>query len=199
MAKISELWAEVEQVFSEKTSTALKMAILEAHKILEAVLDSKRFPGKTVEQKLLWAGYSLKEKGGLSEAIKKHNEILDQFDYLLTNIEAEDILKVYKETINDISKMAEFNEMDRLKAFFSIYFSPQSVTFWRNLAIFFGFFAIVKTLSSSGGGKWIVENVVNFSNLLISWQFLVLAIVVLAAIFLVANYFATKNKIKIKE
>lgn len=199
MTKISELWVEVEQVFAEKTSTALKMAILEAHKILEAVLDSKKFPGKSVEEKLVWAGYSLKDRNGLGEAIYKHNEILSKFDYLLTNIEAEDILKVYKEAIINISKKPEFTELDRLKAFFEIYFSPRSLILWRNLAILVGFFGLIKFLSSTATGKMLVGWFVSLANLLISWQFLIVVLVVGAAIFLVANYSANKSKVKIKE
>lgn len=199
MTKISELWTEVEQVFAEKTSTALKMAILEAHKILEAVLETKKYPGKTVEKKLIWAGYSLKDRNGLGEAIYKHNEILSKFDYLLTNIEAEDILKIYKDAIMDISKKPEFTEIDRVKAFLEIYFSPRSVILWRNLAIFFGFFALVKFLEATATGKMIAGWFVSLANLLISWQFVVVLAVLGAAIYLVTNYYANKSKIKIKE
>jgi hypothetical protein len=199
MAKISELWEEVEQVFAEKTSTALKMAILEAHKILEAVLDSKKYPGKTVEKKLVWAGYSLKDKNGLREAIEKHDEILYKFDYLLTNLEAEDILKLYKKAITEISKKSEFSEIDRLKALGEIYFSPKNVIFWRNLGAVVGFFATIKLLSVTESGKMIVGWFVSLANLVISWQFLILILVIASAIFLLINYFANKSKIKIKE
>lgn len=199
MAKVSELWSEVEQVFNEKTSTALKMAIIEAHKILEAVLESKKYPGKSIEQKLVWAGYSLKGKDELAEALQKHQEILVKFDYLLTNIEAEDILKTYQKTINKVASKPDFDITDSIKAFFQIYFSPKSVLFWRNITVAIGFFGIIKFLSSSEVGGQTTQWVVSVSDFVISWPFWVIVGVVILIVYLLNNYLENKNKIKIKD
>lgn len=199
MAKVSELWDEVEQVFSERTSSALKMAIIEAHKILEAVLDSKKYPGRTVEERLYWAGYPLKGKNGLSEALEKHNEILLKFDYLLTNIESEDILKTYQQVINEIAAKPDFDITEQLKAFFNIYFSPKSVLFWKNLAILGAFFAIIKFLSNTQVGGDIVGWGISLANFVISWPFLVIVGVLVLLAFVINYYLANKSKIRIKE
>jgi NurA-like 5'-3' nuclease len=94
MAKVSELWEEVEKSLAEKTLAGSKMAVLEAHKVLELVLKTEGYPGK-IERQLNLAGFSLSEKDPIAEAIKKQKEILASFEYQLSDFEATEIVAQY--------------------------------------------------------------------------------------------------------
>lgn len=198
MAKVSELWAEVERALTERTPSGSKMAVLDAHKILEIVLSSKGYPGN-LKRKLFLAGYSLGVKDPLTDALRKQEEISTHFDYQLSDFEAEEIVRAYKKVIDEVIKRPSFTGTDRIKSYFNLYFSPKSLTLWRNLAIIVGALVLVKILSSTVVGKNIVGYVVNVTNFILSLQF----VAILAVIFLIyigITYFlSTKSQVRIKE
>lgn len=199
MPKIADLWAEVEKTRLEKTPAGLKMAILEAHKVLEAVLESKGYVGKNIERKLFWAGYSLKDKEGLSEGLEKREKILSDFEYQLSDFEAEEIVRKYKKVIDEVASGPKFGYKERAKLILETYFSPKSFLFWQNLAIFLGFFFVINLLASTTFGigltKWLVE----VAAFIISWRFLLLVAVIIGLGFAFSIYLAGRSKIKIKE
>lgn len=199
MAKLDELWVEVETALNEHTVSGYKIAIIEAYKVLDAVLKSKGYPGKTIEKKLFWAGYSLKDKRGIAEGIRLHDEIAGKFSFKLTDLEAKDIVNEYKKAISDIQQEPNFNMVDRLKVFAENYLSPRSVLFWRNLAIVFGFFLVVKLLSQTEAGGQIVQKVVDVSDFAISWQFLVIVMTLIIIALIIHSYFSNKSPVKIKD
>jgi hypothetical protein len=199
MPKIQDLWVEVEKSLSEGTSSGLKIAILEAHKVLEAVLDSKGYIGKDIERQLFWAGYSLKDRDGLSEALDKRKEILEKFEYPMSDFEAQEITKKYKTAIDKVAQGPKFTIKERAKMVFETHFSPKSYYFWRNLAIFFGIFAVIKILAKTSGGTVFVDWVVTLAIFLVSWQFLALIGVLTIMILLAILYFEKKSKVVIKD
>lgn len=199
MAKVSELWSEVEKILSEGTSGSYRFAVLEAEKVLKAVLDSKGFPGKTIKKQLFWAGYSLKEKEGLPEALRKHDEILEKFDYQFSNFEAEEVIKAYKKAIEEVTTKPKFSIKDRIEAILETQLSPKSVYFWRNLAGVFGFFLLVQLLAKTETGKNLIESFVNFSDFVFSWTFLAIVVLIIFIILATGSYLANQSKVKIKE
>lgn len=199
MPKISELWTEVEKSLSERTSSGLKMAILEAHKVLYATLESKGYPGKKIEDKLYWAGYSLREKNGLAEALEKRDDILDKFEYRLSDLEAEELIKKYKHVIDEVVKAPKFSLKDRLKMITETQLSPKSVLLWRNLGIFIGFFVAIKLLDKTEVGMSISKWLSGVADFVISWQFLLLVMVIIGLIYALNVYLSNKSKVKIKE
>jgi hypothetical protein len=199
MPKIQDLWVEVEKSLTEGTLSGFKIAILEAHKVLEAVLDSKGYIGGDIERKLFWAGYSLKDKNGLGEALDKRKEILNKFEYQMSDFEAKEIVRKYKVAIDKVSQGPKFTIKERAKMVFETYFSPKSYFFWRNLAIFFGFFAIINLLAKTSAGLVFVEWLVSLATFLVSWQFLVLIAVIAVMIFIGALYLEKKSKVVIKD
>jgi hypothetical protein len=199
MPKISDLWAEVEKALAERTLSGLKTAIIEAQKVLLAVLDSKGFPGKNLEEKLFWAGYSLKDKNGIAEAMEKHDDILEKFEYQLSDLEAEEIVRKYKHIIDEVSQKPKYGLKDKAITILETQFTPKSVSFWRNLAVFIGFFVAIKLLSSTALGLDISDWFVEIAGFIISWQFLLLVGVIIVLAFALNVYFANKTKVKIRE
>lgn len=197
--KVSELWAEVENSQKEHTASGAKMAILEAHKILKTVLDSKKLPGKTIEKQLFWAGYSLKDKEGIAEALEKQKEVLEKFSYTLSDLEADEIVKKYHKVIQEAIRMPEFSTSDRIRMIVDNYFKPSSVLFWRNAAIFFGSLILIKILAYNPIGQSIIGYLLSVTNSIISWQFLILVLVLVAIVLGISAYLSNRSKVKIKE
>lgn len=199
MPKINDLWRKVEESLAENTLSGNKMAILEAHKVLEAVLDAKGYPGKKIEKKLFWAGYSLKDKNGLSEAIELRNSILDKFEYQISDTEVKELTAKYKEVLDKVTALPRFTLKERLKMALETYFSPKTVLFWRNLTAFIGFFVIVKLLYRTEIGQNFTAWLADLADFVISWQFFILIVIVTGIIYAVLTYFAGKSKVVIKE
>jgi len=199
MVKVNDLWLEVENALTERTPSGLKTAILEAHKVLRAVLDSKGYPGKDIERQLFWAGYSLKDKDGFAEALEKRDEILNKFEYQLSDFEAEEIVRKYKKAIDKVGFAPKFSFKEKMKMSFETYFSPKSLSFWRNLAIFIGFFVVIKLLYRTEVGIGVTKWLAEVADFIISWQFLLLVLVVIGLIFAVSVYLANKSKVIIKD
>lgn len=198
MAKFSELWAEVEKTADEGRQGNY-MAVLLAHKVLLAVLSAKGYPGKTIEDKLFWAGYSGKDKEGITEAIGRRNDIIEKIDYEFTDFESQEAVRMYKKIAQDIVAKPELTFSDKYKAYYEMYFSPKSFRLWRNLAIVFGTFISVKLLSETEIGKKIVESILNISNFVISWIFVAIVLIIAAIVIGIGMYFENRSKIKIKE
>lgn len=199
MAKLSELWQEVEQAQAEHTAAGARMSIIEAHKVLKVALDTKGYPGKTVERKLFWAGYSGQDKEGISEALNKYQEVTEKFDYLLSDFEAQEITKIYHEVIQKIMKEPNFGFVDQLRAFFKTYFSPKSIQFWKYLAILLGTFTAIKILSYTEVGKEILGLIVGLADFVISWIFVAIILVFSAGFVGIKYYFDNRSKVKIRD
>lgn len=197
--KLQEILDEIEKHLSEGTEAGAKMAILEANKVLDLILSNKNYPGRNLEQKLYWAGFSLKGKDDFIAALAKHKEVTEKLEVSISDFEAREIVNSYIRVIKVIAGRNKLNIADQMRNLFDMYFSPQSLLFWRNLAVFLGFFGIIKILAFTDLGKNVIESLIDWADFIIGWQFLVLVVAVTAVIWLVQNYFAGKSKVKIKE
>jgi len=197
--KVNELLDKVEQNLAQKTQNGYRLALLDASKILYRVLSSKGYPGRSIERKLYYAGYSLKEKNGIADALKKHKEALEVFDLSGSDLEIEEAVKAYKKVIYEVATKPALKTIDKVKVFIDIYLNPKSLIFWRNITILFGSFAAIKLLAYTEIGKKIVEWVVTVANFAISWMFVIAVIVIVIAALLINSYFANRTKVKIKE
>lgn len=197
--KVNDLWQEVEKALHTRTTAGYKAAILDAHKILERVLDSKGYPGRTVEKKLFWAGYSLKGKDGFAEALEKYDEVMEKFEISGSDFEIEEILGTYKKIISQVAARPNFSFSDRVRAFYEVHLHPKSILFWRNVAVLFGTFLAIKLLAYTEIGKKIVGWVIAIADFAISWTFVLVVIVIIIMALLLNNYFASRTKVKIKE
>ncbi|MDD3481138.1 MAG: hypothetical protein PHW75_02870 [Patescibacteria group bacterium] len=198
-AKLSDLWQDVEAALSGEKAASIKFAIVESHKILENTLRSQGYPGKTIEKKLYWAGYSLEDETGIKQGLDKRKEILENFEYELSDFEAEEIVKLYKKVVHEIATKEKFGPKDKLRAFYKVYLNPKSIYFWRNLAIIFAIFGLTKILAYSKIGEGIIDSFVYLADIALSWVFVAVVIVVTIVVLIASNYSENRTKIKIKE
>lgn len=197
--KLSDLIDEVDSHLSEGSVAGVKMAVLEIHKVLEALLETKGYPGRTVEQKLYWAGFSLKGKDEFLAALKKEKEIQEKLEVSISDFEARETVEAYKKVIKVIAEREKLSIADQIRNFYDMYISPKSLVFWRNLAFFFAFFITIEVLAHITWGQEVVTRVVEAADFIISWQFAAIIAVFIALIFAAQYYFANKSKVRIKE
>ncbi len=198
-AKLSELWQEVESSLAGDKTAGIKFAILEAHKILENTLRSQGYPGKTLKKQLYWAGYSLEDEDGIKAALEKRDDILRNFDYDLSSLEAEEIIKMYKKIVHEIVTKPKFSFKNKLKAFYKIQLNPKSILFWRNLGVIVIVLCLIKILAYTEFGKVLLGVVVAITDLVISWISVAAIMFIVIIVLLVNNYLDKKSKILIKE
>ncbi len=197
--KLADLWQDIDDALSGSRAAGVKYAVLDAHKVLEHTLSSHGYPGRTIEKKLYWAGYSLEDDNGIRVAIEKRNQILNEFDFELSDLEASDMVSLYKKVVHEIVRQDPFGNKEKMVAFYKVYLSPKSVYTWRNLAIAFSFFLAVKVLNYTTLGKSFAAIVLSVSDLALSWVTVAAVIVVIIGILMYTNYRDNKTKIKIKE
>jgi hypothetical protein len=162
-------------------------------------LDSRKFPGKTIKEKLFWAGYSGKDKEGIAEALERREDIVSKINYQFSDFESQGAVRMYKKVIQEILSKPELTIKDKIKIYFELYFSLKSLKFWRNIAIIFTFFLAIKLLAETDLGNQVTENIVNFTNFVISWIFVAIVAIIIAVILAINLYLETRTKIKIKE
>jgi hypothetical protein len=197
--KLGEIMTEINDYLDEKTPASLKMAIIEIHKTLDALLSAKGYPGRSIEKKLYWAGFSLKGKDDFLAALEMHKVIIEKLEFQLSDFEARETVEAYKKVIKVIAEREKLSLPDRAKNIFDIYLSPTSLAFWRNIGIFFGFFAIIKFFSAFEPAKNVLTLIVDIADFIISWQFFLITAIVIGIIFFAFNYFANKSKVRIKD
>jgi len=196
---LNDVMSEIDGYLEEKTPASLKMAIIDVHKTLDALLSSKGYPGRSTEKKLFWAGFSLKGKDDFLAALEMHKVISEKLEFQLTDFEAKETVAAYKKVIKVIAEREKLSIGDRIKNFVEMYLAPTSLVFWRNLAIFFGFFGLIKLFSAYPPAQNILKWLVDIANFIISWQFLLIVIILVGIVYFLFNYFANKSKVRIKE
>jgi hypothetical protein len=196
--KLSELWFEVDNALQGDRAAGVKFAVIEAHKILESTLTSLGYPGKNIEKKLYWAGYSLEDENGIKSALDKREEILQHFDFPISDLEAADVVALYKKVVHEIAQKENFGWKRKLDAFYKVYLSPKSLYTWRNLAILFGSLLLIKVLRYTAIGKIITDSIVKVADMALSWITVLVVIIVSVAILVFTNYRENKTKIRIK-
>jgi hypothetical protein len=197
--KLAEIMAEIDDYLTEKTPASLKMAIIEVHKTLDALLSSKGYPGRSIEKKLFWAGFSLKGKDDFLAALEMHKVVTQKLEFQLSDFEAHETVQAYKKVIKVIAEREKLGLADRAKNIFDIYLSPTSLIFWRNIGIFFGFFAVIKFFDAYHPAQNLLIKLTDIANFIISWQFFLITVILIGIIYFAFNYFANKSKVRIKD
>ncbi len=199
--KTEELWREVHSDLAEKSESGYKMAILDSDKLLRKALKEKGYPGNDVKKQLFWAGVNLNARPDLKKALKKKEEILEDYDYRLSSFELEDFLNAYRKVIERVFGGERLSVRKKLGIYFENYFFLKNISKWKSIAVVLGIFLGIKILSSTGIGIGLTDRVVQLDNLLFDW-FLMLLLIALAVgiIVLVSFVFLDKSrKVKIKE
>lgn len=194
-------WQEIEADLKEKTNSGHKMALLDSDKMLRRALKDKGYPGKDLNKQLFWAGINLNARLDLKKALKKKQEILDEFDYRLSTFELEDFLNAYRKAIERVSSGDRLTLKKRLGIYFENYFFLKNTSKIKSLLAVLAVFLGIKVLSSTVIGSSITKKVVSIDNLLFDW-FLILLLVGLVVgviVFVSFIFFDKSRKVKIKE
>ncbi len=197
--KLSELWDDVDLAIGGEKSASIRYAILEAHKILEHALVSQGYPGKTIQKKLLWAGYSLEDERGINMALEKQREILNSFDYQISDLEAKEIIFLYKKVVHEIVTKEKVSFKKKIIIFFKVFLSPKSIYFWRNLGTLFSVLLILKILNKTSIGQAIVGFINDFTDTILSWVSVVIIFVFVMIFVGISSYKSSRTGIKIRE
>ena len=195
------LLVEVEADLEEKTESGYKMAILDSDKLLRRILKEKGYPGKDMRKQLFWAGVNLSARPDLKKALKKKDEILNEYDYRLSSFELEDFLNAYRKVIERVSSGDKLSFRKKMGIYFENYFFLKNASKLKLLVVVFAVFFGIKLLSSTGTGEGISRRIIDLDNLLFDW-FLILmfiGLIVGVIVFLSFIYFDKSKKVRIKE
>lgn len=183
-----DLWHLVTSSLNENTSSGLKMAIIEADKILNYTLDKKGVPGDSTEAKLAFLRTVLSNFEELKKALKKKKEILNSFDYNLTSLEAEDVIDVYKRAIDDIQGVRRFNLLQ--KGFIFIQKNFPKIKSKKRIWIFIlGTFLFIWFLADTPWGQRLSQLVAGLFHFLFSFFLIFLFLGIGIVIVILASFF----------
>lgn len=199
--KNKNLWQEVDADIAEKTSCGYKMAILDSDKLLRRSLKEKGYPSKDLKKQLFWAGININSRPDFQNALKKKDEILNDFDYRLSSFELDDFLDAYKRAIDEVILSEKLSFRRRVGIYLENYLFLKDVSKWKAIVAVLAVFLGIKFLSSTMTGNNVVKKVVEADDFLFNW-FIVLLLIGLGATLVVSLsfvYFDKKKKVKIKE
>lgn len=199
--KDKNIWYEVEASLKEKTQSGYKMALLDSDKLLRHVLKEKGYPGKDLKKQLFWAGINLSGRTNLKNAIKKKDEILNDFHYRLSSFEIEDFLAAYKQVIEHVRNTKKLELKRKIGLCFENYLFLKNTSLIKVISIILVVFFGIKLLSSTETGKLAVAKIVEVNNLLFDWLkiLLLIGLGVAVVVFTSFIYLDKKKKVKIKE
>lgn len=199
--KDSGSWREVETDLKEKTNSGYKMALLDSDKLLRSVLKERGYPGKDLKKQLFWAGINVAGRSDLKDAMKKRDEVLNDFDYRLSSFEIEDFLKAYRKTIEWVESAKKLGFKRKIGIYLENYLFLKNIGKSKALVVVLAIFFGIKVLSSTEVGENIVSKTVEIDNLLFDWfkMFLLLGLGVAVVVFISFLYLDKKKKVRIKE
>lgn len=114
--KLNLDWSGVEQALAEGTISSYKIAVLETEKLLEQILNRKKFPGKNIEKKLSLARKFLADSGKLDLARRMREKIIIEPNFDLSLEDTKQIIASYYQALTDLDN-----------------FQKSYLSFWQNL------------------------------------------------------------------
>ncbi len=194
-------WNEIEADLKEKTQSGYKMALVDSDKLLRYTLKEKGYPGKDLKKQLFWAGISIQNRPDLKNAIKKKDEVLNDFDYRLSTFELEDFLNAYKKAVEWVESGQKISFRKKVGIYFENYFFLKNTSLTKLVIVVLTLFLGIKLLSSTETGNNVVNKVVEVDNLLFDWLkvLLLVGLGVGVVVFISFIYLDKKKKVKIKE
>ncbi|OIP23824.1 hypothetical protein AUK11_04615 [bacterium CG2_30_37_16] len=200
MSKIrikEELWEQVEACLKEQKSSAYKLAIIEADKILNNLITLKGVPGESTSDKVMKIKEKFSDLTGLVKAFQTKDKILNHLTYNVSSEEADAALNALQTAINDLDKEgSRVSFSQKVRLFFEFYM-PKKLRKLEHLALaFIGFLAFILFLADTGWGQSVSSFFLNIARFFyyVIVKYVLIAGVVLGIIFLMFMYFEKKNK-----
>lgn len=100
---VAERWGKIEALKNFGKEMNLKLAIIEADKLLEYVLENMSIPGATMADRLRMASYKFPGLRKVWWAHKVRNCIVHEAQYMLSGGEARKVIEIFKKAFKELN------------------------------------------------------------------------------------------------
>lgn len=163
-------WTPVEEAAQEKTVAGLKIALLEAVKILDQRLTDERLPGRTTEERFDAARFHFTKPDQVKKAVDFVTELRSGDTGGLTKQGGERHLQSLRQAVADLNDLSQKrdNILDRAKMYLGLLKGKQR---WLLNTLFgvAGFFIAVLFLADTAPGQLLVEGILLIVHTFFSW------------------------------
>lgn len=123
-------WSNVQKALKERTFSGYKIAVIETNKILDNLLKSKKYPGKTPRQRLKNAWPVFSEPDKLIYSRKMYSKILFENNFDLSSKDTREIISIYWQAMTDLLdlKQTRITKIEKIKLFVKRHFPSPSKT-----------------------------------------------------------------------
>jgi len=190
-------WQLIEDLLNEGTISGYKIAVIETEKILQAVLDDKKFPGKDTSAQIENARIVLENFDKLNYSRAMFNKIIKESAFDISAEDTKEIIAGYYKAISDIiktdSKDVELKEKVNLFLQRHFYNFPSRIR--NGFILIFLFLAAIFVLTETATGQSIAEMISGFSQFVFYKLIpMILVIVVLGGIIVGGLYYWKRKK-----
>jgi len=191
-------WEQVEKYLEEKTVSGLIVALIEADKLLAAVLKKQGYPGKSIEERIKRARDKFNNLNGLLEGRRLLKRILKSQGGNITSLDIEDAVLAYKQSLLDLQSK-EKSSLGFFERFIILldYYLPAK---WKLAKKFFLYLLlsliIIWFLANTNLGNLIVWGVVQAVNIIFSWILAIILLCIAIIIIIIASliYFERRKR-----
>lgn len=195
-------WEKVDKFLDEKTLGGLIVALLEADKILAAILKKQGYPGKSTDDRIKGAKERFNNLNGLLEARKVRKKMLETGEYNINSLDIEDAIAAYRQSIIDVESESKsrLGSFERFIILLDYYLPSKWKTVRLVLLYLFIFFALVLFLADTSVGHLVVSAVVSVTHIIFSWVLAIILLIAAILIVIIASliYFERRKRKSIK-
>ncbi len=190
-------WSIVKEALEEGTISGYKIAVIEAGKILEKLLEQKGYPGRTTRERILNARDYFHNLEGLLRAEKIRQNLVNNLEYQLTSLQVEDAINAYHQAVIDLNsnEKANLNLFQKAKLSLKYYLPSKKKFLTVVLGSIFLFLLMVLILADTSIGRSFIQGVVGITHFIFSWIMIIILIIVGMGIIIIASlfYFEKRN------
>lgn len=181
--EIEKSWKRVEKLLAKKDEASAALAVVEAYKIFEVVLDVVSY-GPTTDDKIKHASNLFRDEGKVLEAVSIYHKVINQVGFVITSRQAKFASEWMMNGILDLVGR------DYEPRSFGVRMANNLNYFWGHhpkflSAIVLGvlaFVAVVWTLAETAWGQWLTGIGVGFAKFVVANPGLMVALIVVLAV-----------------
>lgn len=99
-------WRPIEKALEEQSQNGYKIAVIETHKVFQILLEEKKFPGKTFEERFKKAKKIFSSPEKTEYAINMYKKILNEQHFEISSEDVKEIIATYYQAMIDIKEEA---------------------------------------------------------------------------------------------
>lgn len=191
-------WRPVEKALEERTACGNKCAIIETNKILGFLLEERRFPGNTFEERYRSAKNIFTNIDKTQYAVTMYTKIISERDFELEPEDVRDIISAYYQAMIDVHEYSPSTSLGILKKWKLIrshrHLSARSIAKRIGVGLLL-FLFLVFILDRTTIGRSLVEIVITIANFMFT-KLVIIALVIVAFFMLLFASLHHMNKKK---